>query len=138
MADIISYIKKTESEYGITINYKRVCRKEEELKNIPEILRELYKKTDGICFPFGTIYSLEEAEKHLKSSIQEKCFCFGQDYTKDHIWLCLYKPNELGKSFDFSSIYKPDKINGLYADLIEFLEDMRFDYDDDPWNKSIN
>lgn len=137
MVDICTYIKKIELEYGITINYNRVNRKEEELKNIPAILKELYKKMDGIFFPFGTVYSLDEAVKQSEAGIYGNCFCFGQDYMQEHMWLCLYEPNEFGNSINISSIYKPDKVNGLYGDIIEFLEDMRRDYDDDPWNERI-
>lgn len=133
MFDIFSYIKKLESEYDTMIKYKEARRKEDELKRVPEALKELYKKTDGICLPFGRVYSLEEAIEHSNTDMYGKCFCFGEDYLNEHIWLCLYEPNEFGGMFNFTTIIKPQKITGLYKDLIDFFEDMRNDYDDDPW-----
>lgn len=131
--DIINYIKAIELEYGKKICYNTIDRKESDMTNVPIMLRELYKITDGIVFPFGEIYSLEEALKQSEEYVQDKFFCFGRDYLEEHNWLCLYKPNNQGYSFNFSCICKPDKLDGLYLDIIEFLEDMKCEFDNDPW-----
>ena len=135
MIDIINYIERIEFEYGISIKYNKVTRNEDELLNVPILLKELYKNIDGIEFPFGTVYSLVEALEKSREPIFDNFFCFGQDYTKEHGWVCLYEPNKLGASFNFSPFNEPVKVTGLYRDVIEFFEDMRCDYDDDPWNE---
>ena len=137
MVDIFSYIEKIESEYGIPIKYNKVTRNEDELLKVPVLLRKLYEYIDGITFPFGTVYSLDEAVEKSREPIFDNFFCFGHDYTKEHGWLCLYEPNEFGASFNFSPFDEPVKVTGLYKDVIEFFEDMRSDYDDDPWNEKI-
>lgn len=130
--EIIEYIKKIESEYDTKIDYTK-AEKREKLINVPEKLKELYKETDGIVFPFGRVYSIEEALEQSENE-DKRYFCFGIDYLNEHKWLCLFTPNEMGKSFNLCAICKPDEVDGLYEDVIEFFEDMRGYYDEDPWN----
>lgn len=137
MNEIFEYIKKIENEYGITLKYHKVKRTEEELKNVPILLRDLYRNVDGIIFPFGTVYTLEEALRKSENLMSGIFFSLGQDYTNDHRWLCSYKPNEIGASFNLCTFSEPDNVTGLYREVIEFFEEMRRDYDEDPWNKQM-
>ncbi len=52
-------------------------------------LEELYKKYDGVLFPFGMLYPVEQAVEMSSRLpfVEEKWFCFGQDHFSSY-WLC--------------------------------------------------
>ncbi|MBP3458759.1 MAG: hypothetical protein J6K58_06090 [Lachnospiraceae bacterium] len=134
MINLYEYIERLETIYNTKIEYdKKISLISEE---VPVALKELYNQIDGVSFPFGCIFPLEKAMEFSKQkSLQNKWFYFGHDYEEHTIWLCLYKPDAEGRSFNFCSKSDLSGLNALYKDIVEFLEDMRADYDDDPWNE---
>lgn len=75
------YIEKLGKDYIDGISYTKYKEKKEISSQLPVQLEELYKKYDGIIFPFGMIYPIEKALEMSSRSpfLEEKWFCFGQD-----------------------------------------------------------
>lgn len=83
------YINQLENEYIDGISYSQ-CKDEKEFySQLPVQLEELYKKYNGMVFPFGTIYPIEKAMEMSSRSpfVEEKWFCFGHDCFFS-FWLC--------------------------------------------------
>lgn len=84
-----NYINQLEKEYIGGISYFQRENKKEIHGQFPVQLKELYEKYNGVIFPFGMIYSVEQAVETSSRLpfVEEKWFCFGQDDFFSY-WLC--------------------------------------------------
>ena len=75
------YIDQLEKDYIDGISYSKFQERKETSGQVPVQLEELYKKYNGMVFPFGMIYPIEKALEMSSRSpfLEEKWFCFGQD-----------------------------------------------------------
>ena len=127
---IEDYIRRTEEEYIGEISCHPQENEREIQDKIPVQMKELYKKYDGISFPFGMIYSAEEAlEMSLRSPFaEEKWFCFGQDYFFT-FWLCK---TDIAKGLPSFTIWDHDGGSEIgepiFYTLEELLDDAKEEY----------
>ena len=84
-----NYINQLKKEYIDGVSYLHRESENEIQSQFPVQLEELYKEYDGVFFPFGVIYSVEEAVEMSSRLpfVEERWFCFGQDYLSSY-WLC--------------------------------------------------
>lgn len=130
---IQAYIEKLITLYGDEIVYENSHYDEKTLQQIPEVLRPLYREVSKLSMPFGEIDCLETALKNSKAEpfLSEQWFCFGSD---DYFsfWLCRYTPDEDGFSITYWDHDSGSEIDdAIYMNIIDFLEDMRNEYEED-------
>lgn len=130
MTQIKKFVEEMKSKYSEDVVIKpRTC-SEEALMQVPPPLKEFYSYYDSVEFPFGSIDSIETAVRHSSTAEpfkSEGWFCFGFDGYFS-FWLCSYSPDMEGlwiTSWDHDA---DDEIEGVYLNLVEFLQDMEDEY----------
>lgn len=102
-----------------------------ELHKVPKALLECYQMIDKATFPFGRIYSIEEAVKEsAHPPFTGKWFVFGQDHDFS-FWLCKYQKDQRGYSFTAWDHSSGSGIGeAAYEDLVTFLTDKLDDFEE--------
>lgn len=93
-----AYFEQLRDTYGESVNLIPSQNKEE-LSQVPQVLWECYETIEKATFPFGRIYTIEEALKessHLP--FKGEWFVFGQDNFFS-FWLCRYQQDHKGCNF---------------------------------------
>lgn len=104
---------------------------DEILQKLPEPLREFYSMYDSADFPFGHIFSAEEA---LNDPVAKQAFAddgwfeFGCDEYFS-FWLCRFKPDGEGLWFDPWDHDSETDPEPAFADLPSFLRAVAEDYE---------
>lgn len=137
MSNVGIYFEKVNKRYKQRVEIKYKDYKERQLGVIPMVLKDLYNEVVSVKLPFGRIYSIEEAIEYSNSNqlFNTGWFLFGENNEGDK-WLCLYKPDNKGRLFNVCSLDSQFPYP-LYNDLIELLEDERYDFEEDLWNELL-
>ena len=134
MSELHDCLDWLEDEYPDEIDlYPRTCG-EDVLQSLPEPLREFYLEYDSADFPFGHIFSPEEAlnDPVAKQAFGDGWFQFGcDDYFS--FWLCRFEPDREGlwlDPWDHDSETDPEP---AFADLPSFLRFVAEEYENAAW-----
>lgn len=139
MSEFEAFMEKMKEKYGEQIVTKASSLSDEEMRRVPQPLKEVYKLYDGIEFPFGYIDSLKIAVEHSNTEEpfkSEGWFCFGFDGYFS-FWLCRYEPDEDGLWITPWDHETDTEMAGVYGSLVEFLMDMKEEYEERQWNMKI-
>ncbi len=137
MSRISDYINKLSEIYGDKVTFTKSTYDENTLSLVPKVLREFYTEYSEVYFPFGSISNIENSLKDSEAEPfkSEGWFSFGFDGYFS-FWLCLFTPDNDDLSFTYWDHESGADIDGaIYADIIEFLEDMQSEYEEneDEW-----
>ena len=130
MSELATCLEWLEKEYpGEVELYPRTCG-DDVLEKLPEPLREFYSLYDHGDFPFGHIFSPEEAlhDPIAKQAFGNEWFQFGCDEYFS-FWLCRFEPDDFGlwlDTWDHDSETDPEP---AFADLPSFLHFLEGDND---------
>ena len=130
MLGIKAFIEKMKEKYGDEVVVKERVAQTDDLDKIPLPLREFYTLYESAQFPFGEIDDTKTAIKHSEMAEpfkSEGWFCFGSDGYFS-FWLCRYVPDEEGLWIVDWDHDIQDEIECVYAQLVDFLEDMEKRY----------
>lgn len=130
MEQIKKFVEEMKSKYGKDVIIKPRNCSEEALTQVPPPLKEFYFYYDSVEFPFGSIYSIEMAVRHSNTAEpfkSEGWFCFGFDGYFS-FWLCSYSPDMEGLWITSWDHDVDDEIEGVYSNIVEFLQDMEDEY----------
>ncbi|WP_346915399.1 hypothetical protein [Clostridium sp.] len=132
MSRISDYINKLSEIYGDKVTFTKSTYDENTLSLVPKVLREFYTEYSEVNLPFGYIYNIENSLKDSEAEPfkSEGWFSFGFDGYFS-FWLCLFTPDNDDLSFTYWDHESGEDIDGaIYTDIIEFLEDMRSEYEE--------
>ena len=123
------YLDELEQEYGrknVKITYTE-CKVDKDNK-VPKVLKYLYNIIDRAEFPFGEIFSIEEALEESKGRpFYPNWFVFGSDYYSTY-WLCSYTPDNKGLSFLTWDNASPEIGEATRGDITSFLKKLEKRY----------
>lgn len=133
MTELVLCFEELNDEFPDMELTPRTCG-DEVLEKLPEPLKEFYSMYDSADFPFGHIYSPEEAlnDPVAKQAFGDEWFEFGCDEYFS-FWLCRYEPDGEGlwlTSWDHDSEADPE---AAFADLPTLLRFLAKEYDDQTW-----
>lgn len=132
MSRISDYINKLSEIYGDKVIFTKSTYDENTLSLVPNVLREFYTEYSEVDLPFGYIYNIENSLKDSEAEPlkSEGWFSFGFDGYFS-FWLCLFTPDNDDLSFTYWDHESGADIDeAVYKDIIEFLEDMRSEYEE--------
>ncbi len=132
MSRISDYIKKMVEIYGDKVSFTKSTYDENTLSLVPQPLREFYTEYLQVNLPFGYIYSIENSLKDSEAEpFKSECwFSFGFDGYFSY-WLCLFTPDSDELSFTYWDHEGGADIgSAVNKDIIEFLEDVRSEYEE--------
>ena len=133
MSRVRKYVQRLKELYGDGVIFKESSYDKEILDSIPLVLREFYREYESIQLPFGEIDSIDIAIRHSNTAEpfkSEGWFCFGFDGYFS-FWLCKYVPDKENLSFTSWDHDSGDDIGeAVYESLIDFLEDLRLEYEE--------
>lgn len=128
MMKIEKFINEMKQKYGDSVIVKERTCDEETLAQIPQPLKEFYSLYDSVEFPFGYIYPIKTTIKKREPFESEGWFCFGFDGYFSY-WLCNCQPDADGLWITPWDHETDDEKECVYADLVEFLQDMEEEYE---------
>ena len=87
MSNLSIYFEKVNKRYKQRVEIKYKDYKERQLGVIPMALKDLYNEVISVKFPFGQIYSIEEAIEYSKSNqlFNTGWFLFGENSKGDKV-----------------------------------------------------
>ena len=134
MSDLQACLDWLEDEYPHEVDLSpRKCG-DMIFEKLPEPLREFYSIYDSADFPFGHIFSPEEAlnDPVAKQAFGDEWFEFGcDDYFS--FWLCRFEPDGEGLWFDPWDHDSETDPEPAFADLPTFLRCLAGEYEDTAW-----